>query len=145
MMLNTHQLMMVLAAAVCQWLLGLLWYGVIFRKSWIKLVGLAQGKKPKNQVFGLIASFVACLLLSYVLAQFLGLMQHLSSVAGFVGPTTFTAGMKLGIICWLGFLAPPLFAQHICENRRVNLFAINAAYWLLAIAFGGALLAAFHG
>jgi hypothetical protein len=50
----------------------------------------------------------------------------------------------MGVICWLGFMAPPLFAQHIFEGRRANLFAINAGYWLLAMAIGGAILAAFH-
>ncbi|MGA2569325.1 MAG: DUF1761 domain-containing protein [Terracidiphilus sp.] len=144
LVLSKHQLILVLVTAVLQWLLGALWYGVIFRKSWRKLVGFAEGEKPKNQIFGMVTFLVACLLLSYVLAQFLSLMQHLAGVAGLMGPSTFTAGMKLGIICWLGFLAPPLFTQHIYENRRVNLFAINVSYWLLAMALGGGLLAAFH-
>ena len=50
----------------------------------------------------------------------------------------------LGVICWLGFMAPPLFTQHVFEGRRANLFAINAAYWLLAMAIGGGILAAFR-
>jgi len=83
----------------------------------------------------MIVAFVACLLLSYVLVH----------VLGWAGANTFTGGAKLAIICWLGFMAPPLFTQHITENRRVNLFGINAAYWLLAMALGGGLLAAFHG
>lgn len=144
-LLTTHQLVVILVAAVFQWLLGALWYGLIFRKSWMKLVGFTEGEKPKNRIFGMVASFVACLLLSFVLSQFLALTAQLAALGGAVGPTTFTAGMKLGIICWLGFLAPPLFTQHIFENRRANLFAINAAYWLLAMGFGAALLAAFHG
>jgi hypothetical protein len=41
-------------------------------------------------------------------------------------------------------MAPPLFGQHIWEHRRANLFAINAAYWLLAMALGGGIVAAFH-
>jgi hypothetical protein len=41
-------------------------------------------------------------------------------------------------------MAPQIFTQHIFEGRRVNLLAINAAYWLLAMAIGGAILAAFH-
>ena len=83
----------------------------------------------------MVASFIACVLLSYVLAH----------IIGWTYATVFTAGFKIGVVCWLGFMAPPLFTQHISENRRANLFAINAAYWLLAMAFGGALLAAFHG
>jgi hypothetical protein len=41
-------------------------------------------------------------------------------------------------------MAPPLFVQHVFEHRPANLLAINAAYWLVAMALGGAILAAFH-
>lgn len=123
---------MVLVSAVIQWLLGVLWYGLIFRKSWNKMVGLAEGAKPKNTVFAMIMAFVACLLLSFVIGH----------VDLWAGAAVFTAGVKFGVICWVGFIAPPLFTQHIFEGRRANLFAINCAYWLLVMAIGGGLLAA---
>ena len=123
---------MVLVSAVCQWILGALWYGVFFRKSWRKLVGLAEGEKTKNAVFAMFVAFIACILLSFVMA-------HIDMWAG---ATLFTKGVKLGVICWVGFIAPPLVTQHIFEGRRANLFAINVAYWLLVMALGGGLLAA---
>ncbi len=123
----------IVIAAVVMWLLGALWYGLIFKKSWHKLA-FPEGDKPKNAIFAMAASLVACLLLSFVLA-------HVIEMAG---TKLFTDGFKMGVICWLGFMAPPLFAQHIWEGRRANLFAINAGYWLMAMAIGGAILAAFH-
>jgi hypothetical protein len=129
-----HMLALVFISAIAQWILGGLWYGLLFRKSWKKLVGYAENEKPKNQIFGGITSFIACLLLSYVLAH----------VVHWAGAMIFTGGSKIGIICWLGFMAPPLFAQHIYENRRANLFAINAGYWLLVMALGGGIMGAFH-
>ena len=33
----------VLTAAVIQWVLGWLWYGVLFKKSWLELVGQKRG------------------------------------------------------------------------------------------------------
>jgi hypothetical protein len=124
----------VLIAAVIMWLLGALWYGLLFKKSWRKLVGYAEGEKPKNMVFGLICSFIANIVLAFVMAH----------IAAWAGSRLFTEGAKLGVICWLGFMAPPLFAQHIHEGRRVNLFAINAGYWLLAMAIAGGILAVLH-
>ena len=124
----------IVVAALVQWLLGALWYGLVFKKSWMKLVGFAEGEKPKNAIFAMASALLANLLLSFVLA-------HVIEIAG---TKLFTDGFKLGVLCWLGFMAPPLFAQHIWEGRRANLFAINAAYWLLAMALGGGILAAFH-
>jgi hypothetical protein len=123
---------MVLISAICQWVLGVLWYGLFFRKSWTRMVGLAEREKPKNSAFAMIIAFIACLLLSFVMAH----------IDGWAGANLFTGGAKLGIICWVGFIAPPLIVQHIFEGRRANLFAINACYWLLVMAIGGGLLAA---
>lgn len=123
---------MVLISAICQWILGVLWYGLIFRKSWKKWVGFAEGQKAKNPAFAMIVAFIACLLLSFVMAH----------VELWAGATLFTGGAKLGIICWVGFIAPPLITQHIAEGRRANLCVINLAYWVLAMALGGGLLAA---
>lgn len=132
--LTSHVAKVVVISAIIQWLLGALWYGVVFKKSWMKFVGFTESEKPKYRAFGMAVALVACLLLSFVLAH----------VVGWAGSDTFTGGAKIGIIAWLGFMAPPLFTQHISENRRANLFAINASYWLLAMALGGGLMGAFH-
>lgn len=133
--LSTHAITVIVVAAVIEWVLGALWFGLIFRKSWLAMAGFSETNKPKNGAMTMICSFIACLLLTYVTAH----------VIGWVGAVTFTIGAKVGIICWLGFMAPPMFTQHIAENRRANLFAINAAYWLLVMAIAGGLTAAFHG
>jgi hypothetical protein len=132
--LSDHMLKIVVISAIVQWLLGALWYGVVFKRSWLKFAGFAEGQKPNYRIFGMVISLVACLVLSFVLAH----------VVGWAGSITFTGGSKIAIIAWLGFMAPPLFTQHISENRRANLFAINASYWLLAMAIGGGLMGAFH-
>jgi len=133
-LLTSKQWTIVLVATVCEWLLGALWYGVMFKKSWRTLVGYAEGEKQKNAVLGAVASFITCFLLTFVLVH----------IIGWAGANTFTGGSKLGVICWAGFIAPPFVVQHIYERRRANLFAINGAYWLLVMALGGGLLGAFH-
>jgi len=133
--LSTRAITVIVIAAVIEWLLGALWYGLVFRKSWMAMAGFSETNKPKNGAMTMVCSFIACVLLTFVIAH----------IVGWVGAVTFTIGAKIGIICWLGFMAPPLFTQHIAENRRANLFAINAAYWLLVMAIAGGLTAAFHG
>ncbi len=50
--MNMHLLTVVVVSAVAQCFLGALWYGVIFKKSWTKLVGFSEGEKQKNPAFG---------------------------------------------------------------------------------------------
>lgn len=119
-----------LAAAAIQWVIGALWYGVFLKKSWRKLSG--EGATTGGRAaFGMICSFIASLILCFVLVH----------IILWAGAPTFGAGAALAVICWLGFMAPPQFAQHIHERRPVNLFAINAAYWMIAMAVSGGVLA----
>jgi len=125
-------LTLVMVSAILQWLLGVVWYGVLLRRSWMKLAGFAPGERPQNRALSMGVSLVACIVLSFVLAP----------IVGWAG--TFAGGAEIASVCWLGLIAPPLYMQHIFERRRVNLFAINAGYWLLAMALGGGVPGAFE-
>jgi hypothetical protein len=132
--MTVHLLTLVVISASAQCFLAALWYGVIFKKSWVKLIGSGVEQSPKSQVFRVVATFIACFLLSFMLAHILALASSITAMDG----------ASIGVVCWFGFIGPPSFAQHIWEGRRANLFAINAAYWLVAMAIGGAILAVFH-
>jgi hypothetical protein len=60
-----------LVSALIQWLIGGLWYSLLFRKSWMALTGYlrpANGERPKGAVVGMIASFVISLVVSWLVA-----------------------------------------------------------------------------
>lgn len=128
----------VLVAAVIQWVIGALWYGVAFRKRWTVLVGNIGESKPGRSAFTMIASFALNLILSFVLANLIAGLTQLFSA----GTTNFQLGVSVGILCWFGLIAPPMLNQAIFERRPANLFAINAAYWIVAMAISGGTLAA---
>jgi len=121
----------VLVSAFAQWLLGALWYGYVFRARWKALVGIPEGEKAKNAWFPMVVSFIANLVVSLILA-------HLIQWSGAV---SMQHGLYVGAICWAGFVAPVMITQSIFERRPVKLFAINAAYWLMAMMIGGGILA----
>ena len=121
----------VLIATVIQWLLGALWYGYVFKTRWMALVGIGEGDKSTSAWFGMVSSFIANLILSFVLGH----------IVNWANGRSFPDGVWLGALCWLGFMAPPLFTQHIFEKRPAKLFAINASYWLLAMMIAGGVLA----
>lgn len=124
----------VLAAAVLQWIVGWLWYGAIFNKAWKGLVGQVEGQKASNAGAVMVLVLIANIILSFVLAKIVILS----------GRMTFSQGAFVGVVCGLGFVIPPLFAQHLCEKRPFKLFGINALYWLIAMLLSGGLLAVWH-
>jgi len=133
MQMHVNYVALIVAAAI-QWVVGALWYGVVFKKSWMKLTGVTQGGSRGRAAFAMICSFVASLILSFVLVN----------IFIMAGTSTFMSGAALAIVCWLGFMAPPLITQHIYESRPANLFAINAGYWVVAMAISGGVLAAWR-
>lgn len=127
----------VIVAAAIQWAIGALWYGVGFRKSWTALVGITGEAKPRRTAFEMLSAFVLSVVLCSILANVIaGLGRLLWS-----GEPTFRTGASVAIMCWFGFIAPPMLMQSIFERRPVNLFAINAGYWVVAMAVSGGVLA----
>jgi hypothetical protein len=121
----------VLVAAVVQWFLGWIWYGMLFKKPWMELVGDRIAGKPSNAGGTMALIFVANLILCYALAKIVIL----------TGWGTFPRGSLVGAVCGLGFVAPPMFAQHIAEKQPFKLFGINALYWLISMYLAGGILA----
>jgi hypothetical protein len=124
----------VLVAAVIQWILGALWYSLIFVKPWMALTGHKKGESSKGAVLSMIVSFLGGLVLCFVEAHFI-LWSGAAAIYG---------GLLVGFICWLGFIAVPLLSETLYERRPFKLLAINAGYWLVALLISGGLLAAWH-
>ncbi|MGA2169172.1 MAG: DUF1761 domain-containing protein [Terracidiphilus sp.] len=124
----------VLVAALIQWILGALWYSLLFAKPWMALTGHTKGERPKGAVIAMITSFIGGLILAFVLAH----------VVMWAGATTWCWGALIGFICWLGFIAAPLLSETMYEQRPFKLFFINAGYWLVALMISGVVLAAWH-
>ena len=124
----------ILAAAFFQWILGALWYSLFFAKPWMALTGHKKGERPKGAVVAMIASFFGGLVLAFALAH----------VVLWSGANTVGWGLIVGFICWLGFIAVPLFAETIYERRPYKLLAINSGYWLVTLLANGAVLAVWH-
>jgi hypothetical protein len=127
-------LLAVLVAALIQFVLGWLWYGVIFAKSWKALVGVKEGAKAENAGGVMALIFIANFILSFAIAQIMILTPS----------ANFSKGTFEGVVCGLGFVIPPLIAQHVAEKRPFKLFGINALYWLFAMLFSGGVLAVWH-
>ena len=120
----------VIACAVVYWLLGALWYAVLFNKQWMAL----EGPQPSNAnpILPYIISFLLDLLIALVLAQ----------VCAWRNANTAARGAAIGIILWLGIVGPIVFTTYMYEGRPHELFAINEFYPLVGMCLMGAILGA---
>ncbi|HEY3027844.1 MAG TPA: DUF1761 domain-containing protein [Pyrinomonadaceae bacterium] len=128
----------VLVAAIVHWLLGGLWYGVIFKNKFIELIGWSPEKLQQmaNQSEGkaLGIAFLMSLVFCYILAHF---VQYTRA-------TTAAGGAQTAFWLWLGFIVTTNIATVLFEDRSLGLYFISMGYYFVASVVAGAILAAWH-
>jgi hypothetical protein len=125
----------VLAATVAHQALGALWYGVIFRNTWLRAMGMTpeeiQGESPGGEMaFGAVASLVSV----FTLALFMS----------WIGEWTVGSGICCGAAAGIGFVAASHFMNGLYEQKKPVITALFGAYYTLGLMIAGAILGALH-
>jgi small-conductance mechanosensitive channel len=119
-------------ASIVFFILGAIWYSVM-QAPWLAGIGkstseiaAAHGTSPMPYVVGFLAILVMC----YTLAW---LMQRLHAAS-------LLAGLRLGAIVAIGFIAATLALNYGFEARSVTLWVINSVYVVVGLALAGAII-----
>jgi surface polysaccharide O-acyltransferase-like enzyme len=123
----------VFVAAVAYWLLGAVWYGVLFSKQWMALENISMEQaKSMNPVLPYVITFVLNLLIAYSLAQ----------ICIWRNANTIGRGASVGVLLWIGFIGPVTYTTYMYEMRPKELFAINEFFPLAGLVLMGAIIGA---
>jgi hypothetical protein len=121
----------VVVAAVVYWVLGAVWYAVLFGKPWMALEHITMEQAQNaNPVVPYIVSFLLELLIAYSLAQ-LCIWRNANTPG---------RGASVGVLVWIGFIGPITYMTYMFEMRPQTLFAINEFYPLAGLVLMGAIL-----
>ena len=123
----------VFISALAYWLLGAVWYGVLFSKPWMALENISiEQAKSMNPVMPYVITFVLNFLIAYSLAQ----------ICIWRNANTVGRGASVGVLLWIGFVGPITFTTYMYEMRPKELFAINQFYPLAGLVLMGAIICA---
>ncbi len=126
----------VIVAAIVYWVLGAIWFGMIFGKPWMQLEHISEEQvaamKGAAVAVPYVVSFLLNLVIAFVLAQ----------LCAWRNATTAARGASLGVLLWLGIVAPITYTTSMYEMRPTNLFLINEGYVLVGLLVMGAILGA---
>jgi hypothetical protein len=122
----------VVVAAAANYLIGWVWYGFVFGKTWIRLTGLSD---MKPTVVSIAGGIISALLMSYVLAHALVFASAYTKMEGI------PAGLMCGFFNWLGFIAPVTLGKVIYEKKSWGLWLLDNGYWLISLLVMGVILA----
>lgn len=129
----------ILLAAVLSMVIGSLWFGALFGKTWMKLMGMTkesmQGMKGSDmaRLYGI--QFVGSLVMAFVLAHALVFASSYLQVSGI------PAGLQTGFWNWAGFVAPVTLGTVLWEGKSWKLWLFNNSYYLISLCSMGVLLA----
>ncbi len=129
----------VVVAAAASIILGFLWYGPLFGKPWMKLVGMtkekidADKKKGMGKTYALMT--LGTLVMAYVLAHTTEFAMTYTKTYGVTG------GFMSGIWTWVGFVAPVKMGDQLWGNKPWKLFLIEGGYYLVSLVVMGIILA----
>ena len=127
-------LLAVLVVSVITMIIGSLWYGPLFGKPWMKMMGFTKAsiKKMKmSPATAMMLGFVGTLLTNFVLGVIVGL----------AGAVTLGQGAMVGFWVWLGIAMPLHAGVFLWDNKPFNLFFLNTIQYLVAIVIAASILA----
>ena len=125
----------VLVAAIAGMAIGFLWFGPLFGKQYMAFMNLDKKKMKEAKKKGMgktfTIAFLSTLLMSYILAHFVGYVQA----------TTIVDGIVLAFQLWLVFFATTELGMILWEGKPFKLYAIKTLHNLVSLAVMGAILA----
>jgi hypothetical protein len=121
--------LVIIVAAVSAFLLGFLWYSLLFSRKWMKENNFTEeSMKGANmlKIFGL--SFLLMLIASFNLAMFVGK----NAGAGF--------GTMAGLMAGLGWVFTFMGVTYLFERKSLALFLINGCYSVISLTIMGLII-----
>jgi len=122
----------VIVAAASPFLIGGLWYGPVFGKTWMRLTGISKETPGQNSMaltFGMTA------VLNLVIA---------TSLAFFIGDGGWQFGLQAGFAAGFTFVAMAFGVVYLFESRPLKLWLVNASYQTVVFTVMGAIIGAWH-
>jgi len=119
----------VLVAALSAFVLGGLWYSLLFAKPWQRMAGVSDEQLKSGVVRIFAVSFVLAIVMAVVLAAF-------------IGREGVAFGLFAGLAVGLGWVATSFGMVALFERRPFGHWAVNAGYAVVTYTVMGAIIGA---
>lgn len=129
----------VFVAAIASMAIGFVWYGPLFGKVWIGMMGWTAADMTKAKAKGMtkqyVLMFIGSLVMAFVLAHALVFAQT------YLQASDASSGFQVGFWNWLGFIAPVTLSSVLWEGKSWKLWILNNGYQLVTLIVMGYILA----
>jgi hypothetical protein len=124
----------ILVTAVVIFAIGALWYGLLFGRQWMAAHGYTA-----EQLEGMKQGMARTYFLSFLCYAVLAAVMDLLIVR--MGIDTAIGGAKLGLVCWLGFVATIGLTANLYSTKTLATYLLDVTYQLVFMVAAGVILA----
>lgn len=126
----------IVACIVAAMVLGFLWYGPLFGKRWLDLMG--WGSKSPDELKAMQAAAMPGYGVMAVGAAVMALVLH--AVLHATEAASIGAAVGVAALLWLGFVATSTLATAMFSHENKQLWALNQGYVLVQMVVFAAIL-----
>ena len=126
-------------AALASFVLGAIWYGPIFGKTWSAAMGFSDKPGGAEIAKGSVLNLIGVLLMSFVLSHDVAVWRPSTWGVGADQPP-YIYGFFAGLFTWLGYIVPMLLNGVGFERKSWKVFAITAPFQFLSLQAMGMIL-----
>lgn len=124
-------------AAILAMVVGAIWYGPLFGRKWMEIIGATALDKEKRAEMQKAA-------MPFYAIQFALTLMQLCVLNNFIGVWGTVSGIQVALWVWIGFIVPTLAGTAMWNNNsnKVKLaqFLIQAGYQLVIFVLFGYIL-----
>ncbi|MEW6652193.1 MAG: DUF1761 domain-containing protein [Bacteroidota bacterium] len=127
----------VIACAIMAMAISYFWYSpFLLGKMWLDSMEKSEEEVSKDikplKTYGI--SFLAYFILAY----------SISRIMIYINATTVTEGMRIGFLCWFGFILTTMTINALLEGKSLTLVLVDGGYYLIIFLVFGIVLGAWQ-
>ena len=123
----------VLVSAVVLFVLGALWFSLLFSNPWRRMMGITGPQQAPGAA--LLAQFFVCTLLT---------SWGMAVVLSHAGNMEMGRAVGFAILCWLGFAGATSYSTAMAGLKPRALWAIESGYNLVSFVIAAVILSAWR-
>lgn len=108
-------------------IVGMLWYGPLFGKKWMRLVGMSEKDLKKGSIVPMIAALIGAALTAFIFGV----------ITTKIGVDNLRGYIETAFWIWLGFTAIPSFVNASFSGKSKQLWGIEVSHWLVSMMLMG--------
>jgi len=112
----------ILSGAAAYFIIGSLWFSLLFGSIWSKEVEKSGVKIKQPTGKEITAKMIQTFIGNIIAATAIAVLIYLTGMSGWL------AGLKLGLLCGIGFAASAIMIAYTWESRSFRLMAIDFGY-----------------